>query len=87
MEFYSSTRKNEAVWFDSKWMQLEDNMLSKAGSERQRSHVFSHMWKTDPKDKTYTQNQTRSYKTYMQNMFVIVELFYGTWGWRERKGE
>jgi hypothetical protein len=24
---------------------------SKPGSERQRSHVFSNMWKIDPKDK------------------------------------
>jgi hypothetical protein len=24
---------------------------SKPGSERQRPHIFSHMWNTDPKDR------------------------------------
>jgi hypothetical protein len=29
----------------------DDVKQSKPGSERQRWHVFSHMWKIDPKDK------------------------------------
>jgi hypothetical protein len=28
MEFYSAIRKNETMWFESKWMQLEDTMLN-----------------------------------------------------------
>jgi hypothetical protein len=28
-----------------------DQVVSKPGSERQSLHVFSHMWKIDPKDK------------------------------------
>jgi hypothetical protein len=28
MEFYSATRKNDAMWFEDKWMQLEYIMLS-----------------------------------------------------------
>jgi hypothetical protein len=43
MEFYSAVRKNETMWFEGKWMQLEAIMLSKPGSERQRPHVFSHL--------------------------------------------
>jgi hypothetical protein len=28
MEFYSAISKNETTWFEGKWMQLEDIMLS-----------------------------------------------------------
>jgi hypothetical protein len=28
MEFYSPIRKNDTMWFEGRWMQLEDNMLS-----------------------------------------------------------
>jgi hypothetical protein len=28
MEFYSAIRKDDTRWFESKWMQLEDIMLS-----------------------------------------------------------
>jgi hypothetical protein len=28
LEFYSAIRKIETIWFDGKWMQLEDTMLS-----------------------------------------------------------
>jgi hypothetical protein len=40
--------------FADEWMELEIIMLSEvsqSGSERQRPHVFSPMWKIDPKDK------------------------------------
>jgi hypothetical protein len=36
MEFYSAIRKNETMWFEGKWMQLED----KPGSE-DKGHMFS----------------------------------------------
>jgi hypothetical protein len=57
VEFYSVIRNNDFMWFEGNWMQLEDIMLSKPGSERQRPHVFSHMWKTDPKYKHNTKNK------------------------------
>jgi hypothetical protein len=41
---------------------------SRPGLERQRSHVFSHMWKTDPKDKCmhiYKQDHLYIYDTYV----------------------
>jgi hypothetical protein len=70
---------------------------SKPTSERQRSHIFSHMWKMDPKDKCihkYKHDQICIYvrmniyaHTHMHNMFPLVGLFKGTWGRRERKRE
>jgi hypothetical protein len=55
MEFYSSIRNND-LWFEGKWMQLEDIMLSKVSQvqETQKPHVFSHTWKIDPKMDLYT---------------------------------
>jgi hypothetical protein len=49
MEFYLAIRKNETLWLKGKWMQLEDIMLSKVSQtqERQRPHVFFHMWEID----------------------------------------
>jgi hypothetical protein len=35
------------MWFEGKWMQLEDIMLSKPSSETQRLHVLAHMWDAD----------------------------------------
>jgi hypothetical protein len=35
----------------------------------------------------YTQNKHDLVYIYIENMFVIVEIFYGTWGRRERKRE
>jgi hypothetical protein len=28
MEFYSAIRKNDSMWLEGKWMQVEDIMLS-----------------------------------------------------------
>jgi hypothetical protein len=50
MEYYSATRNNDMV-FEGKWMHLEDIMLSEV---TQKLHVFSHMWKIDPKVNIYT---------------------------------
>jgi hypothetical protein len=60
---------------------------SKPGSETQRPHVFSNIWKIDPKDKHIHKNKHDHTQTEMLNMFVIMELLYGTWGKRERKRE
>jgi hypothetical protein len=38
---------------------------SKSDSERQRPNVFSHMWKTDAKDKHIHKNKEANIQTYM----------------------
>jgi hypothetical protein len=50
MEFYSATKKNEILSFASKWMQLENIILSEVSQAQKDKgrHVFSHMWNTDP---------------------------------------
>jgi hypothetical protein len=54
MEYYS-TRRNNDMEFESKWMQLEDIMLSDVSrDQKQKIHVFSHTWKIDPKINIYT---------------------------------
>jgi hypothetical protein len=90
MEFYSVIRKNDTMWFEDKWIQLEDINCppgSKPGSERQRLHVFSHMRKIDPKNKHIHKTKHDHIPTQMWNMFEIVELLYGTRGRKERKRE
>jgi hypothetical protein len=42
--------------------------LSKPGSERQRLHIFSHLWKIDPKDKCI-----HKYIMWSYNMFLILD--------------
>jgi hypothetical protein len=49
MEYYSATRNND-MWFEGKWMQLEDIMLSGVSQDQKhKRHVFSHTWKIDTK--------------------------------------
>jgi hypothetical protein len=50
MEFYSAIKNND-MWFDSKWMQLEDIRLSEVSqAQKDKGHTcFFHMWKIDPK--------------------------------------
>jgi hypothetical protein len=58
IEFYTAIRKNETMWFESKWMKLGDNMLSEISQvERKRPHVFYNMWKIEPKDKCIYKNR------------------------------
>ncbi len=47
MEYYSAIKKNEIMAFASKWMELENIMLSEISQFRQsqRSNVLSNMWK------------------------------------------
>jgi hypothetical protein len=41
MEFYSSIRKND-MWFEGKWMQLEDIMVSEVNqAQKDKGHMFS----------------------------------------------
>jgi hypothetical protein len=76
------------MWFEGKWMQLEEIMLSEVSQDQkqQKPHVFSHLWKTDPKINIH-KNKHDHTQTQMQNVFMTVVLFYGTWGKRERKRE
>jgi hypothetical protein len=42
MEFYSATKKNEILSFSSKWMKLENIILSKVSqAQKAKNHMFS----------------------------------------------
>jgi hypothetical protein len=42
MEFYSATKRNEILSFASKWMELENLILSKVSqAQKAKSHMFS----------------------------------------------
>jgi hypothetical protein len=42
MEFYSATKKNEILSFTSKWMDLENIILSKVSqAQKDKNHMFS----------------------------------------------
>jgi hypothetical protein len=46
------------TWFERKWIQLEDIMLSEVSqAEKDKGHMFSHMRKIDPKDKNIHKNK------------------------------
>jgi hypothetical protein len=42
VEFYSAIRRNDTMWFGSKWMQLEDIVLSEVSQvQREKVCMFS----------------------------------------------
>jgi hypothetical protein len=42
MEFYSAMKKNEILSFSSKWMELENIILSKVSqAPKNKNHMFS----------------------------------------------
>jgi hypothetical protein len=42
MAFYSATKKNEILSFTSKWMKLENNVLSEVSqTQKSKNHIFS----------------------------------------------
>jgi hypothetical protein len=44
MEFYLATKKNEILSFESKWMKLENIILSKVSqAQKAKNHMFSLM--------------------------------------------
>jgi hypothetical protein len=51
IEFYSATKKNEILTFASKWMELENIILSEVSQTQKakKSHVLPHMQIIDPK--------------------------------------
>jgi hypothetical protein len=42
MEIYSAIRNNDSMWFEGKWMQLEDIMLSEVIQvQKDKGHMVS----------------------------------------------
>jgi hypothetical protein len=41
MEFYSVRRKNETLWFEDKWMELENIMLNEVSQIQKGKSTFS----------------------------------------------
>jgi hypothetical protein len=42
MEFHSAIKKKETMWFEGKWMQLEDTMLSEVSqAQKDKGHMIS----------------------------------------------
>jgi hypothetical protein len=69
MEFYSAMKKNDTMWFEGKWMQLEDNTLSEVCQvQKGKGYMFSLIYgRQIQKMNIYTK------QTHIQNMPVIVE--------------
>jgi hypothetical protein len=41
MEFYSVIRNNDTMWFENKWVQLEDIILSDVSqTQKDKGHMF-----------------------------------------------
>jgi hypothetical protein len=42
MEFYSATSNNDNMWFEGKWMQLEDIIIGEISQvQKDKGHMFS----------------------------------------------
>jgi hypothetical protein len=62
MEYYSVTRNND-MGFESKWIQLEDIVLSEVSQDQNyKTDIFSHKWKIDTKINKYTKTSMIVYK-------------------------
>jgi hypothetical protein len=80
MEYYSAIRNND-MWFESKWMQLEDIMLSEVSQvQKDKDCIFSLICGRQIQ-------KINKHDNIQILMFVIVELLNGTQGNRERKRE
>jgi hypothetical protein len=50
MEFYSATKKNEILSYASKWMELENIILSEVSQAQEaKNHMFSLLCRSRPK--------------------------------------
>jgi hypothetical protein len=59
---------HKELWLESKWMQLEDIMLSEVNqAQKDKGICFSHMWMIDPKDKHIHKNKYDNIQTYVCN--------------------
>jgi hypothetical protein len=47
MEFYSAMKKNEILSFTSKWMELENIIISKVSQAQKKSYVLPQMLALD----------------------------------------
>jgi hypothetical protein len=62
MEYYSAIRNND-MWFEGKWMQLEDIMLNEVSQDQNhKSSMFSPRWEIDSKINIYTKTCMIIYK-------------------------
>jgi hypothetical protein len=76
------------MWFEGKWMQLEDIMLHAVIQDQtHKASCFLPYVEDRSKDEHIYKNKHGHTQTQMQNMFVTVELLYGTRGEMERKRE
>jgi hypothetical protein len=53
MEIYSAIRKNDTMWFEGKWIQLEDIMLNEV-SQAQKTKASCFLSSVYPKINIYT---------------------------------
>jgi hypothetical protein len=64
MEYYSAIRNND-MWFEDKWMQLEHIMLSEVSQDqKQKTHFLSYM-EDRSKDKNIYKNKYDHIQTQM----------------------
>jgi hypothetical protein len=64
MKFYSAIRKKDTMWFDGKWMKLEDIMLSEVSQDQKgKDYLFSLICgKQTQKINLYTKTNMITYK-------------------------
>jgi hypothetical protein len=67
------------MWFEGKWVKLEDIMLSEVSQDQkwQKPHVFSDMWKIISKINIYTKPSMIIHKL-RSIAFVTVELLWNS---------
>jgi hypothetical protein len=70
MEFYSVLRNND-IWFEGKWMQLEDSMLSEVSQAQKYKglNVVSHIWKIEAKDKHIHKTSMIIYNSNLERVY------------------
>jgi hypothetical protein len=71
-------RNNDKMWFEGKWMQLEDIMISEVRQSQNKVHIFSLI------HGRWIQKLNRL-KRNMITYKLLCRLFYGTQGRREKK--
>jgi hypothetical protein len=80
--------RNKDLWFEGKWMQLEDIMLNEVSQDQNtKAACFLSYVEDKSNDKHVNKNKHDHIQTQMQNMSVTVELLYGTWSKREKKSK
>jgi hypothetical protein len=68
------SHKDNDIWLESKWMQLEDIVLREVSqTQKWKGYMFSlkgifHMWKIDPKDKHIHKNKHEHIQTHVEHV-------------------